>query len=200
MICVLIRHGKTPGNEQGKYIGRNTDEELSPQGIKDAKLCKLYNGLHNSNNIRIFTSPMRRATKTANILFGDEYTVIDELTETDFGDFEGMNYEMLNGNPDYQRFIDSGGEIPFPKGESRKDFIERSFRGFKKAISLTRDKETAVIVCHGGTIMAILHSLTGEDYYSFQVKNLEGYRIEFRIENERISDISYNRISGGDNT
>ena len=46
-----------------------------------------------------------------------------------FGSFEGKTYFDLNGNEDYQRWIDSGGTLPFPDGESRAEFITRCKAG-----------------------------------------------------------------------
>ncbi len=48
----------------------------------------------------------------------------------DFGQFEGKNYEELKDNPDYQKWIDSNGTLPFPGGEPREQFIRRSMEGF----------------------------------------------------------------------
>jgi len=57
---------------------------------------------------------------------------VPEWTEMDFGAFEGHNYQELSGDPAYQRWIDSGGTLPFPEGESREEFIRRSVAGSKK--------------------------------------------------------------------
>ena len=53
----------------------------------------------------------------------------------DFGQFEGKNYEELKDNPDYQKWIDSNGTLPFPGGESREQFIRRSMEGFDRMMS-----------------------------------------------------------------
>lgn len=50
----------------------------------------------------------------------------------DFGAFEGHNYQELAGDPAYQRWIDSGGTLPFPEGESREEFIRRNVAGYEK--------------------------------------------------------------------
>lgn len=195
MICLLIRHGKTPGNERGAYIGCKLDESLSKKGVEEAKNCILYKDLIKSRKYRIFTSPLKRAVETAELLFEERGTVVDELTEIDFGEFEGKNYEELNGREDYQQWIDSGGVIAFPGGESMEEYGTRCKEGFRNVIKQTMEDEMAIIVAHGGTIMALLSELTGENYFDFQVKNLEGYLLEFRTDDETVSDLSYNRIT-----
>ena len=52
----------------------------------------------------------------------------------DFGAFEGHNYQELSGDPAYQRWIDSGGTLPFPEGESREEFIRRNVAGYEKML------------------------------------------------------------------
>lgn len=106
----------------------------------------------------------------------------------DFGEFEGKNYIELQKNPNYQAWIDSNGTLPFPGGESREAFIKRCEQGFYRMLIGIKgrlqkmdekqpdSKITAGAVVHGGTIMAILSSFYGGDYFDHQVKNGGGYR------------------------
>ena len=101
--CILIRHAKTKGNDEKRYIGANTDEELSKSGIEQAErrkddILKLV-----TKNTQVFSSPMKRALQTAKLLFEDmSITVIKDLKETDFGLFEGKTYDDLKDDSDYQ--------------------------------------------------------------------------------------------------
>lgn len=123
----LIRHGATLSNKEGRYLGK-TDEALSPEGI--GILEKTVTGGNYPAADLLFSGPMKRCLETAQILYpGQAPVLIPEWTEMDFGTFEGHNYKELSGNPDYQRWIDSGGTLPFPEGESREAFIRRSVAG-----------------------------------------------------------------------
>ena len=102
--------------------------------------------------------------------------------------------------PGYQEWIDSGGTMPFPGGESREGFNERSFTGFLRALGDPDREETIVVVCHGGNIMAILSRLTGEDYYTFMTKSLDGYRLELETDDEGITVHTFRRIVYGSDT
>ena len=188
----LIRHGQTPGNKLQRYIG-TTDAPLSTEGKEF--LEKLTYPMPEA----LYVSPLCRCVETAGILFpGKSFHIIEELSECDFGEFENKNYKELSGNQDYQRWIDSNGTLPFPGGESREQFIRRSMEGFDRMmydILKRSEKNTGiqndtdpqylksncgteipvVAVVHGGTIMAVLSSLTGGEYFDFQVKNGEGY-------------------------
>ena len=190
-----IRHGMTKANEEHRYLGK-TDEPLSETGIRllQEKKKEYFSGPPEF----LYTSPMKRCVQTAELLFERNPILIPEWKEMDFGQFEGKNYEELKDDPCYQKWIDSNGTLPFPGGESREQFIRRSMEGFDWMMSdilkkserntgiqsgtekqyLRKNCEIeipVVAVVHGGTIMAVLSSLTGGEYFDFQVKNGEGY-------------------------
>ena len=174
MSIYLIRHGLTNGNLEGRYIGCKTDELLCEQG--EARLSALCM----PKVSRVFVSPMRRCIQSAQILFpGAETVIVNDFRECDFGDFEGKNYAELNGNPSYQAWIDSGGELPFPNGESRKQFAERCVCAFEK-LALLSSEEDCAVVAHGGTIMAIMekYAMPKGGYFDYQVKCGEGFALE----------------------
>ena len=190
-----IRHGMTQANGEHRYLGK-TDEPLSETGIRllQEKKKEYFSGPPEF----LYTSPMKRCVQTAELLFERKPVLIPEWKEMDFGQFEGKNYEELKDDPCYQKWIDSNGTLPFPGGESREQFIRRSMEGFDWMMSDILKKSErntgiqsgtekqylrnnceieipVVAVVHGGTIMAVLSSLTEGEYFDFQVKNGEGY-------------------------
>ncbi len=180
----LIRHGATLSNKEGRYLGKS-DESLSPEGI--GILEKAVTGGNYPAADLLFSGPMKRCLETAQILYpGQAPILIPEWTEMDFGTFEGHNYKELSGDPDYQRWIDSGGTLPFPEGESREEFIRRSIAGYenmlrymksiweRSAVSEQSDRSVSAVV-HGGTIMALLSHFLGGEYFDYQVKCGQGY-------------------------
>ena len=180
----LIRHGATLSNKEGRYLGKS-DESLSPEGI--GILEKAVTDGHYPAADLLFSGSMKRCLETAQILYpGQAPILIPEWTEMDFGTFEGHNYKELSGDPDYQRWIDSGGTLPFPEGESREEFIRRSIAGYenmlrymksiweRSAVSGQSDRSVSAVV-HGGTIMALLSHFLGGEYFNYQVKCGQGY-------------------------
>ena len=113
MKYILIRHGKTAGNLERRYIGCRTDEELCAEGVEQLKaLC--YPAVD-----AVFASPLKRCIQSAEIICpGMPVHVVDDLRECDFGDFEGHNYEELKDDPAYQAWLDSLGERPFHPGNA----------------------------------------------------------------------------------
>ena len=169
MKWILIRHGETKGNREHRYIGCRTDESLSEEGILQLQ-GKIYSPAR-----LVFCSPMKRCLETAALLYpGVPVKIIPDFRECDFGDFENKNYAELNGRPDYQAWIDSGGEIPFPNGESREAFAARCVSAFE---GIQGQKEDCALIAHGGTVMAIMEAFARPQgsYYDFQVKNGCGF-------------------------
>ena len=167
---VFLRHGATAGNWEGRYVGR-TDEALSPQGRAALE------GLSPPPAGRLYVSPMRRCRETAALLYpGLEPISVAGFRECDFGDFEYKNHRELAADPRYQAWIDSGGALPFPGGESREEFCARCRAAFLPLLEGDWAGRAALVV-HGGTIMAVLSgfALPRRDYFDYQVKNGRGY-------------------------
>ena len=197
MRCYLIRHGITKGNTALHFNGSGTDEPLTQEG---REALKEIEGVEPDS--MLFASPMTRALETADILFhGREPAVIDDLREMHFGVFEGKNHKMLDGNPEYQAWLDSGGTEKIPGGESIESFSKRAWKGFTEAIAIAADKgvKTVYLVVHGGTIMAVMSTLTGENYFEFNAPNGAGYIIEVEIDNAGnvTASTTYDRFCGG---
>lgn len=178
---VIIRHGVTPSNKEHRYIGK-TEESLSVEGrdrLAEEKERNRYPAVD-----CLFSSPMKRCRETAALLYPKaEAVLIPEWEEMDFGAFEGKNYKELSGDLRYQAWIDSNGTLPFPEGESREEFVLRCKQGFCRMLPLLTalaEKEqkpmiTAGMIVHGGTIMSLLSSYYGGDYFDYQAANGGGY-------------------------
>ena len=150
---------------------------------------------------RVCASPMKRAADTARILFpGTDLSLIEDLAEMDFGIFEGKDHQQLCQDERYKRWIDSGGKYKIPEGEGLEDFRIRSVNGFSEALGNKDMAENIAIVCHGGTIMAVMSAMTGNDYYEFLTENLGGYLIDLEMDDEGIHDFTYHRFYSGDHT
>ena len=179
---ILIRHGKTFGNTLGRYIGI-TDEELCPEGREELAALRERGQYRSIRPDLVYVSPLRRCRQTAELLFpGVPQEICRDLRECDFGEFENKDYKELSGNPAYQAWVDSGGTLPFPGGESREAFQERCRVEFARVLRALKRQagSNAVFVVHGGTIMSILSAYApqgaADPFYRWQVKNGEGWR------------------------
>lgn len=196
MKISFIRHGKTLGNLQHRYVGR-TDEELCKEGVQDAYRLKSDERYKNLNCADvIFVSPMKRCIQTVEILFCNsmgrnlpladsevgksrKLQIIDDFREYDFGEYEMKNHEELMEYESYVKWLESNGAYEIPAGEGIKAFKKRVIRAFDSTINIcNREKyNNAVYVVHGGTIMSILEQYDSENksYYDYMIKNLDIY-------------------------
>lgn len=177
MILALIRHGETRANEERRYLGK-TDESLSKSGID--KLLSYQKENRYPEITYLFTSPMRRCLETAEILYPElQPVIIPEWEEMDFGQFEYKNYEELKHDVRYQAWIDSGGTLAFPDGESRDAFIMRCEEGFQRMCrelwKMSEETMRAGLIVHGGTIMALLSAYGEKGYFDYQTACGGGY-------------------------
>lgn len=167
----MVRHGKTAGNLEGRYIGAS-DESLLSAG-------ELVNTSYPKPGM-LFVTGLKRTSETAAMIYpGMVPHIIDEMNECSFGEYEGKNYEELKNEPAYISWMESGGITGFPGGENRIEFVARCREGFLKAVRKAKNCDDMAIVCHGGTIMAVLSEFAGRDFYDWQVKNLQGYIFDF---------------------
>lgn len=136
MQIVFIRHSMTAGNWNGSYIGCRTESRSVRQAFlwhsrKRRNFCATF-----PMPEVVLISPMRRCVQTAEILFPDTpRETVCGLQECDFGDFEGKNYAELSGDPAYQAWIDSGGTLAFPGGESERHFCSDAVRHWNRLCS-----------------------------------------------------------------
>ncbi|MDE7201783.1 MAG: histidine phosphatase family protein [Lachnospiraceae bacterium] len=181
IMLAFIRHGVTQANKERRYLGK-TDESLSEEGIEileSYKMQKLYPDVE-----YLFTSPMKRCTETAKIIYPTLCPIIiPEWEEINFGQFEYRNYEELKDDAEYKEWLSSEGTLDFPEGESSKDFILRCKSGFIRMCNelsqiVGQDANTLVsvgMIVHGGTIMSLLSLYAEKDYFDYQVSNGRGY-------------------------
>ena len=119
MDIYLIRHGETDWNKTKRLQGV-TDIPLNAYGIELAE--KTAEGLKDVPFDRIYTSPLIRAKKTAEIIRGDrpvELVVTDGLKEISFGEYEGLCHEPEHytiPKPGFRKFFEDPEHFETPPG------------------------------------------------------------------------------------
>ncbi len=152
----VIRHGRTEANDNGIYIGR-TDYPLSEKGI-----AELYNKMDEyvyPGVAKVYSSPLRRCTETAEILFPDrDIDCVDDLIEMDFGKFDGKSADELTQLPEFKEWLHGGAECAPPEGESMADVQLRIFKALAYIIKdmMENDLRHCAVVTHGGIITSMI--------------------------------------------
>lgn len=187
----------TEGNTKRCFNGCRTDEPLIAEGRDALRAIEDV-----PEGAALYSSPLKRAVETAGIMFpGVEPVIVDDLREMDFGIFEGRNHSMLDGDPEYQAWLDSGGLSRVPGGESVAEVAERSLKALSEVVSDAEERgaDAAYIVTHGGVMMAVMSSLTGEEPFGFNPPNGVGFVVELETDDAGnvTAATAYDRFCGG---
>jgi len=182
-IC-LIRHGETDWNASGRLQGRE-DIPLNENGMLQAAQCAL--ALKSREWRAIFTSPLKRARQTANILAGilniPELYEDAGLMERDYGKASGLLPEERAA-----RFPDGNWE-----GVEDWDALRDRACGAITSIAERFPDGDVIVVTHGGVINSILAELSNCEIGSgkTRLKNACVSMLEYRDKAMRI--VFYNK-------
>jgi len=145
---MLIRHGDTDWNVEEIFRGR-VDIELNETGIKQAELLAKH--LSDEKIVAIYSSPLKRALRTAEIITGSrnvDVTPTPELIDFDYGEWQGLSHSMVKERYPklYNDWMSNPQVVRMPKGENLDDVKRRT-------ISLV----DRLIAEHEGTIALVSH-------------------------------------------
>ncbi len=148
MILYLIRHGRTYGKNEFLMCG-STDIELCQGGIDELKALKEKGGYPCIDGLHVYTSGMKRAEQTLEVLYGDvKHDILPDFREMDFGCFEMRRRD----DPEMLAWLKQNGSgitVPFPDGESITGALTRGHQACAKLVALDQD---ALVVGHGALI------------------------------------------------
>jgi broad specificity phosphatase PhoE len=158
---LLARHGETDWNRDGRWQG-HTDEPLNALGLAQAAALGAH--LATVGVDALYSSDLSRARQTAAAIERATGLVAVEdvdLREVDVGEWAGCNREQAQARDPawYQRWVDGAVE-GYQGGETYVQLHTRSVRAFRRIVEASRG-QTAVIVCHGGNIRAIVSEVVG---------------------------------------
>ena len=186
MQVVLVRHGQTDWNREGRFQGR-TDIPLNDVGRSEASLARDHLGLQSWDCI--VSSPLSRARETATIInekINRNIIVMEEFIEQCFGEAEGLLYHEIETN--------YGHVMNIPNRESSESIGNRILLGMEKVLQLPYKK--VIIVAHAVAINKMLciieHGLLKETYYTLNncgVTHISYRNNQWKI--ERVNEISH---------
>lgn len=170
MDIIFVRHGKTILNEKNAYVG-SIDTDISENGVEEIKkLRRLFQGVEFN---KVFSSPLKRAIQSTQIITKNNYTVDNRLKEMNFGIFEGLSYnEICEKYPvESKKWVADYFNYNIPGGESLKQVFNRT-ENFLKDISHLKGR--VLVVTHGGIISCVLSLVFNKKDYFFKFKILHG--------------------------
>lgn len=179
MELYIIRHGETMWNQQHRLQGQK-DIPLNDVGLAGARIAA--EALKDVHFDRVFSSPLVRARKTAEIILknhpGLQIEDCEDLKEIAFGTGEGVEMRDDAPHTDAERevlqhlkrwFAYPDTVAPLPGGESVRD-VKHRIEHFLETEIYPNEKnyERVLITCHGGIlrgIESIIQNLSDADYW-----------------------------------
>jgi broad specificity phosphatase PhoE len=190
MHIYLIRHGLSLANAEGLIQG-HSDSGLSEVGIAQAKLLGRYFDRERIHPEIIFSSPLKRAHHTAQLIADslDYQTGIitnDSFMEIDVGELSGTSIEAAYEKypHGWSRDINKWLDFSLAGGESFRQFFARVE---KATLEITKDWDflddrTVFFVAHAGVLRPLIKTLlsTESDMMFFTFGNCCHIRLTFR--------------------
>ena len=160
---ILARHGETVWNIEKIYRGR-ADVNLDEMGIKQAEL--LGNYLSHWGLEAIYSSPLRRALDTANIIARYQKIgvhIAEDLIDFDYGEWQSLpEQEAKRLYPAlHNEWHSNPHKVKMPGGESLEDVRRRVIKVVNDV--LARYQGSVVLVSHRVVNKALICYLLGLD-------------------------------------
>ena len=164
---ILVRHGETEWNVKEVFRGR-IDIELNQTGIKQAELLAKY--LSERKLDAIYSSPLRRALKTAEIIAGYHKLrvgIAPGLIDMDFRKWQGLSLQEVRDKYKelYAEWITRPDKVKIPAGESLDDVRKRAMSVVSDVIA--KYEGTVVLVAHRVVNKVLICALLGLDNSHF---------------------------------
>ncbi len=164
---ILVRHGETEWNEAGIFRGR-IDVELNETGVKQAELLARY--LSHRQLAAIYSSPLKRAVKTAEIIAGYQKLKVKAtsgLMDLNFGQWQGLpRQEVKKRYPElYTEWARNPHRVKMPAGEGLDDVRERAVAVVAEVAA--GYEGTVVLVSHRVVNKVLICALLGLDNSHF---------------------------------
>jgi broad specificity phosphatase PhoE len=202
LLVILVRHGETVWNSEGRYQGR-ADSPLTEKGLKHAHNIAAYLKRYRAD--AIYSSPLGRAHTTAEIIAAEQgCEVVPDplLMEVDYGFFEGKNLEEIEKKFPEELAKKKADRYNYahPEGEAYREMNEKRIMPFvKKSIEpLNGSCKTIVVVSHSGSgrmVAGNILGLKGEEMMRMWHPNDCVYFIRFAEKGR--PHISYFRTDSG---
>jgi broad specificity phosphatase PhoE len=150
---VLVRHGETDWNRVNRFQG-HADQPLNEAGRSQAR--ELAEQLAGEPFAALYTSPLKRASETADIVgtaLGLEAQRLDALLEIDVGAWEGLTIDEVRAR--YPDRADENWRSGWEDGETYEELENRVLPALLE-LGSRHDGEQILAVTHAGPLRAAI--------------------------------------------
>ncbi|TAF05208.1 MAG: histidine phosphatase family protein [Nostocales cyanobacterium] len=176
---LLVRHGETEWNRQGKFQGQ-IDVPLNDNGRNQAGKAGEF--LQDVALDFAFSSTMARPQETAEIILkqhtGIKLQLLDGLREISHGTWEGkFEAEIEQEFPgELERWRTVPAQVQMPEGENLQQVRERSVAAWQLILQAAEENQlkTGLVVAHDATNKTLLCHILGlslENFWNFRQGN-----------------------------
>jgi broad specificity phosphatase PhoE len=156
-IIYLVRHGITASNKKKIYMGQS-DEGLDEEGVKQANILGMR--LKGEGISKIYTSPVKRALQTAEILNNYLLTGVlleEDLREMGIGQWEGMPEEEVKSKypEEWAIWNECPKDLTLPGREALSSVQERAVKTVNKILCADSSRKI-VVVTHVAIIRCLI--------------------------------------------
>jgi len=192
---ILVRHGQTDWNVNGRYMGW-MDEALNEEGLRQAQ--RVAQRLERWPISAVYSSPLKRTVRTAEIVARPHSVAvqtIEELGEMRLGAWEGMFAGEIAANyPELWRtWRANPGDFRMPGGESLGEVRERAVRAFgritdksegRMVLAVTHDVVVRLLVAHCLGVSEDIYRRLEVGNASVTVIERDGVKLRLRVLND----------------
>ncbi len=161
---ILARHGETDWNRDNRFQG-HADPPLNDLGRRQS--AELAESLLDDGIARVYTSPLRRAFETAEIVAGRlglEPEPLEALREIDVGSWSGLTREEVAERfPDDYALWLARAPHGYEGGETYAELAARVLPAVHE-VAARHPGETLLVVTHGGPSRVLQAHAAGIDY------------------------------------
>jgi alpha-ribazole phosphatase len=155
----LIRHGESQQNRLGNPLSGVNETPLSPQGIRQCEYLQKH--IDQFNIKSVYTSPLVRARQTARIVFSTiEPTIVEGLTEFDYGDYDGKVAGDYPDDPVLSQWLTAPGNLSFPGGGNVDVHAQAALHALTRILRHD-DQDIIACVTHRTTIRLVAARILG---------------------------------------
>lgn len=164
MRILLVRHGETAWNAEGRHQGQTFDVPLSNQGLAQAGALALR--LADLDLGRAVASPLLRARQTAEVILGSRSLPLGldpDLREISHGQWEGRTLaEIREQDPEtLTAWRERPEQTRLPGGETLLEVQDRAWAALGRATLGLEAQKTLLLVTHDGVNRVLLCRILG---------------------------------------
>lgn len=154
LALILVRHGLTDWNEQGRLLGR-THVELNASGR--AQAAAVAHALRNEAVDAVFSSPLRRAQETAEPIakqLGLAVQSAAELDEVCANRWVGQSWQELREEVDIQRYF--ADPLYVCDAFEPATVVRDRVTGLVDRLRVSHGGKTVILVSHGDPLRVLV--------------------------------------------